>query len=106
MAQPLETRALRFYAVGRYSRQRLPTNLGVLFVPQQEGWVVQRFGKFKEVLEPGLRVLIPFVDKVAYRHSLKVRRACRVIAPGRPLASLCACACCSERVARAAARGL
>jgi len=69
---PLETRSLRLYAVGRYSRQRLPTNLGVLFVPQQEGWVVQRFGKYKEVLEPGLRFLIPFVDRVAYRHSLKM----------------------------------
>jgi regulator of protease activity HflC (stomatin/prohibitin superfamily) len=50
----------------------LPTNFGILFVPQQEGWVVQRFGRFKEILEPGLRFLIPFVDKVAYRHSLKM----------------------------------
>jgi regulator of protease activity HflC (stomatin/prohibitin superfamily) len=59
------------YAV-RFSRQRLPLNLGIHFVPQQEGWVVQRFGKYKEVLEPGLRFLIPFVDRVAYRHSLKM----------------------------------
>lgn len=37
---------------------------------------MQRFGKFKEVLEPGLRFLVPFVDKVAYRHSLKVCTTC------------------------------
>lgn len=33
---------------------------------------MQRFGKFKEVLQPGLRFLVPFVDEVAYRHSLKM----------------------------------
>ena len=40
-------------------------------VPQQHAWVVERLGKFHAVLGPGLNILIPFVDKVAYRHSLK-----------------------------------
>jgi regulator of protease activity HflC (stomatin/prohibitin superfamily) len=40
-------------------------------VPQQHAWVVERLGKFHAVLPPGLSVLIPFVDRVAYRHSLK-----------------------------------
>src|SRR5437879_12700353 len=40
-------------------------------VPQQSAWVVERLGKFNEVLEPGLNVIIPFIDRVAYRHSLK-----------------------------------
>ena len=40
-------------------------------VPQQHAWVVERLGKFHAVLAPGLNILIPFVDKVAYRHSLK-----------------------------------
>ena len=40
-------------------------------VPQQEAWVVERLGKFQSVLEPGLNVIIPFLDRVAYRHSLK-----------------------------------
>jgi len=44
---------------------------GVRVVPQQSAWVVERLGKFREVLEPGLNVIIPFVDRVAYRHSLK-----------------------------------
>ena len=40
-------------------------------VPQQNAWVVERVGKFHEVLDPGLNVIIPFIDRIAYRHSLK-----------------------------------
>lgn len=40
-------------------------------VPQQQAWVVERLGKFHGVLEPGLNWIVPFLDKVAYRHSLK-----------------------------------
>jgi regulator of protease activity HflC (stomatin/prohibitin superfamily) len=43
----------------------------VRIVPQQHAWVVERLGRFHEVLEPGLRIIIPFVDRVAYKHSLK-----------------------------------
>jgi regulator of protease activity HflC (stomatin/prohibitin superfamily) len=40
-------------------------------VPQQSAWVVERLGKYSTTLKPGLNVLVPFVDKVAYEHSLK-----------------------------------
>ncbi len=40
-------------------------------VPQQEAYVVERWGQFHNVLEPGLRFLVPLMDKLAYRHSLK-----------------------------------
>lgn len=40
-------------------------------VPQQTAWVIERLGKFHSVLNPGLNFIIPFVDRVAYRHSLK-----------------------------------
>ena len=40
-------------------------------VPQQHAWVVERLGKFQGTLIPGLNFLIPFVDRVAYKHSLK-----------------------------------
>lgn len=40
-------------------------------VPQQMAWVVERMGKYHSVLEPGLNVIVPFLDRVAYRHSLK-----------------------------------
>ena len=44
---------------------------GVRIVPQQSVWVVERFGRFYKVLEPGLNLIIPFMDRVAYEHSLK-----------------------------------
>jgi len=44
---------------------------GVRIVPQQSAWVVERLGKFSRVLEPGLQLIVPFVDRIAYRHSLK-----------------------------------
>jgi regulator of protease activity HflC (stomatin/prohibitin superfamily) len=44
---------------------------GVRIVPQQQAWVVERLGKFHAVLEPGLNLIVPFFDRVAYRHSLK-----------------------------------
>lgn len=40
-------------------------------VSQQEAWVVERLGKFHRILMPGLNAIIPFVDRVAYRHQLK-----------------------------------
>jgi regulator of protease activity HflC (stomatin/prohibitin superfamily) len=40
-------------------------------VPQQNAWVVERLGRFHAVLNPGLNILVPFIDRVAYKHSLK-----------------------------------
>jgi regulator of protease activity HflC (stomatin/prohibitin superfamily) len=40
-------------------------------VPQQNAWVVERLGKYHGTLAPGLNFLVPFIDKVAYKHSLK-----------------------------------
>ncbi|MBI5890998.1 MAG: SPFH/Band 7/PHB domain protein [Nitrosomonadales bacterium] len=40
-------------------------------VPQQNAWVVERLGKFHASLSPGLNVVIPFIDRVAYKHLLK-----------------------------------
>jgi len=48
-----------------------PWNPGVVIVPQQMAWVVERFGRFDKVLEPGLRFLIPGVQRVRYVYSLK-----------------------------------
>lgn len=44
---------------------------GLKVVPQQEAWIVERLGKFHAVLNPGLNLIIPFIDRVAYKHSLK-----------------------------------
>ena len=40
-------------------------------VPQQEAYVVERLGRFHKVLNPGLNILIPFIDRIAYKHTLK-----------------------------------
>ena len=40
-------------------------------VPQQNSWVVERLGRFHAALLPGLNIVIPFVDRVAYKHMLK-----------------------------------
>jgi len=40
-------------------------------VPQQHAWVVERLGRFHAVLAPGLNIVVPFVDRVAYKHVLK-----------------------------------
>ncbi|CAM2912802.1 SPFH domain-containing protein [Legionella worsleiensis] len=40
-------------------------------VPQQNSWIVERLGKFHAALSPGLNVVIPFIDRVAYKHMLK-----------------------------------
>src|SRR5882672_5390871 len=43
----------------------------VTIVPQQHAWVVERLGKFHVTLTPGLKIVIPFIDRIAYKHSLK-----------------------------------
>jgi regulator of protease activity HflC (stomatin/prohibitin superfamily) len=43
----------------------------VKVVPQQHAWVKERLGKYAGTLTPGLNFLVPFVDRVAYKHSLK-----------------------------------
>jgi len=40
-------------------------------VPQQNAWVVERLGKYDRTLTPGLKFIVPFIERVAYKHSLK-----------------------------------
>ena len=40
-------------------------------VPQQHAWVVERLGKYDRTLAPGLSFVVPFIERVAYKHSLK-----------------------------------
>ncbi len=44
---------------------------GVKVVPEQEAWLVERLGKFHIRLLPGLNLIIPFIDRIAYKHTLK-----------------------------------
>lgn len=54
-----------------FQKTRLPANTVVRFVPQQTAWIVERMGKFNRILEPGLAILMPFIDRIAYVKSLK-----------------------------------
>ena len=40
-------------------------------VPQQNAWVVERLGRFHAVLQPGLNIIVPFIDSVRYKHDLR-----------------------------------
>ncbi len=40
-------------------------------VPQQHAWVVERLGKYHATLGPGLNIVIPFIDRIGYKHVLK-----------------------------------
>lgn len=42
-----------------------------IVVPMREAYVVERLGKFRGVLKPGFHILIPFVDRIAYRHEMR-----------------------------------
>ncbi len=46
-----------------------------IVVPQQSAYVVELLGKYSKTLRAGFHILIPFVEKIAYRHSLNERAA-------------------------------
>ncbi|WP_248322112.1 SPFH domain-containing protein [Caballeronia sp. Sq4a] len=43
----------------------------VKIVPQQHAWVLERLGRYHATLTPGLNIVLPFVDRIAYKHVLK-----------------------------------
>lgn len=43
----------------------------VQFVPQNSAYIVERFGKYNKTMEAGLNFLLPIIDRVAYKHTLK-----------------------------------
>jgi regulator of protease activity HflC (stomatin/prohibitin superfamily) len=45
--------------------------MAVKVVPQQRAYIVERLGKYRSTLQPGINFVIPFVDRMAYKHGLK-----------------------------------
>ena len=43
----------------------------IKIVPQQHAWVIERVGRYHTTLTPGLTIILPFIDRVAYKHVLK-----------------------------------
>jgi regulator of protease activity HflC (stomatin/prohibitin superfamily) len=65
LENPMEVAIVLFVIVVIFITQ------SVKVVPQQHAWVLERLGKYNGTLTPGLSLVIPFVDKVAYKHLLK-----------------------------------
>lgn len=76
-SQALSLQKRYYYPTGRQAHRpyqspmSLPVNTVVKFVPQQQAWVVERFGKFHRILEPGLAILLPLIDQIRYVKTLK-----------------------------------
>lgn len=62
---------LRATILRRFSSRSTRPIAGFIVSPQKSALVIERFGKYHKILDPGLNWIIPFVDRVAYRHSLK-----------------------------------
>lgn len=71
------TNLVASYMTGTGLKKKKPVNTVINFVPQQEAWIIERFGKYHDTLIAGFNVLLPIVDKVAYVQSLK-EIACEV----------------------------
>lgn len=69
----VSVRNKNFGSATQHSRHRplTPINTIIMFVPQQQAWIVERMGKFYKILEPGLNILLPIVDEVKYVQILK-----------------------------------
>lgn len=60
-----------FMIVGAIILSILAFKYIIRIVPQNEAYIVERLGKYSSTLEAGFHVLVPFLDRVAYKHSLK-----------------------------------
>ncbi|XP_034948596.1 stomatin-like protein 2, mitochondrial [Chelonus insularis] len=68
---PSSSSFIPLYPLQVRQRSTTPLNTIIMFVPQQEAWIVERMGKFHRILEPGFNMLVPIIDKIKYVQSLK-----------------------------------
>lgn len=65
----------RLYSTDIFDQTYVPkgtkAHIGIVMVPQAELWVIERFGKYHKTLESGLNFLVPIIDTISYRHTVK-----------------------------------
>jgi len=71
VVSPSRLVATRSISMYDFRQRSLPANTIIKFVPQQEAWIVERFGRFNRILQPGLNFLVPIVEQIKYVQSLK-----------------------------------
>lgn len=60
-----------FFAIGFVILVVVALYQAIRIVPQQQVWILERLGKYNRSLDAGLHIVIPFIDVIRYRHSLK-----------------------------------
>ncbi|KAF8321783.1 EPB72-like 2 [Clavulina sp. PMI_390] len=58
-------------ATTSYHETSRPINFGINFVPTKQAYIIERFGKFHKILQPGLNFNIPVIDRIAYVQNMK-----------------------------------
>ncbi|KJP87112.1 hypothetical protein AK88_03280 [Plasmodium fragile] len=56
---------------GKKYNKKIWNSLGIVIIPQQTAYIIERLGKYKKTLLAGIHFIIPFIDKIAYVFSLK-----------------------------------
>ncbi len=67
----METNALTLVYAGLILLALILLFSSVKVVPQRKAYIIERLGKYRGTLMAGFNILVPFIDRVRYRHTLK-----------------------------------
>jgi regulator of protease activity HflC (stomatin/prohibitin superfamily) len=67
----METNALTIVYAGLILLALILLLSSIKVVPQRKAFIVERLGKYRGTLTAGFNIIVPFIDRIRYRHSLK-----------------------------------